>query len=78
VATGAEQLPPFVLTLTVPVGVPAPGEVTTTDHETWNDWPTTVGLFWMLVALVIVSVVAAALTLCPTVLLLALNEPLGV
>ena len=56
--------PPLAVTITVPVGVPAPGAAAATVKFTVTDWPTTDG---SALSPVIVVVVFAALTWCASV-----------
>ena len=54
-ATAATQeLPAPSLTVTLPVGVPAPGAVTATDQETATGWPATEGSGLSAVTVVVV------------------------
>jgi hypothetical protein len=64
-ATGAVHVAPVLsLTVTFPVGVPAPGAVTVVDHVTAYDWFTRLDVP-SAAAFVIVVAVVAWFTVCP-------------
>jgi hypothetical protein len=76
VATLAEQLASPSLTVTVPVGVPLPGEFAVTAQATVYVWPTTVAAVRSLVIVVVVLALSTVCERAPDVLPLKLPSPL--